>query len=500
MKLKMFLLVVFGILLLSFAGLAVAQEQSGQATTVDSELSIVLNDNAGGVQVNGVTDNGERVNVLPASDRVSARIENARQRVAEKVAIAREKISSKLELPREVAQARQVVLANIKEKCGNFKGKELQICVGEIRQDVFEQNVQGESEFAKKKRLAYEQSVVHHLIAETQERNFLGKACSQLISSGELSNFVESEQLVAGFHQLFKKYSLTEERKEKLEDSMELTVVLQNEQGAETVVVDKAVVLPLLLPVLEKDSPLLQRCTVLVKAQRESKESEFKEAKKEFVAKWKEFKEGQSEEVKKSKLRNAVQTLCTARMKIAEKLIARGANAEKVKNFLSVMGEKCNEAASAETFEKRKEILRELNSGWRLFVKDMSRSLIYQKIEVQVSKLKSVISRANEAIDALEESGVNVERIAFARTVAASAEEATGAVLEKDSLRAMVKKVFIARAKVKRLVYVVNKIKNGADPAVVTEEQVSDEVVASVPEVEVDPEQVETASEVASSG
>ncbi len=381
-----------------------------------------------------------------------------------------------------IDETREALWTSFKEKCSALHGVKQAKCIAMLRRDVFERG-NGLTDSQRKKKEAFEQSFVFQLSADAKEKKLLGKACSELFSSRHAAAM--QERLLEHVD-VIQQHVLTPEQAAEMDEESKISM----EIAGETLVVNKATLLPALLPLLGEEASLYKRCKELVSEERGRRESEFKQAKADFIAKWRALRAAEN---KSEALARALQAVCDARVKAASKLAMRGADAESVKAFTSYMEERCADAASAASFEERKNILRELNSKWRDFVKDISHGLVLERLEVQVAKLKSVILRSEEALVALQEAGANSQGIEFAQGLASEATQATDAVLEKAPLRQMVKKLLIAKAKVKRLVLVVNKVKNNLDPASTPEEEVSDEDVENVPDAVVDPEEAGSA-------
>ncbi len=384
---------------------------------------------------------------------------------------------------------REALWTNFKQKCSALHGTEQAKCIAMLRSDVFERGngngLNGNgltlTDSQRKKKEAFEQGFVFQLSADAKEKALLGRACSEMFSTQYVETTDMSTRLLE-HADVIREHVLTPVQAEQIGDESKMVMEL----GGESLLVNKATLLPALLPLLGEEAGLYKRCKELVSKEGQRRESQFKQAKADFVEKWRALRVAQN---KGPALERAMQALCDARVKAARKLAARGADIERVKVFTSYMEGRCADAASAESFDERKEIMTELNSKWRDFVRDISHGLVLERLEVQVSKLKSIIHRSQEALIGLQEAGADEAQVEFARELASEATQATDAVLEKASLKQMVKKLLVAKSKVRRLVHVINKVQNNLDPTTVVEEEVSDEEVENVPEVVVDPEE-----------
>lgn len=327
-----------------------------------------------------------------------------------------------------------------------------------------------------------EKKQLYEAVSETHEFELLGRACAFVVSSSEVKGLIEADGLAAKYPEFFVKLALVDS-----EEKAEVPVKDQFELGVngKFIALNKFEVMDRLLALVDKDSVVYSGCRQRVSAAKKQKDLEYNAARQVFQQEWKELKEfkGSDEAEKNRKLARAIEALVTARAKVAENLATRGAPAENVSAFVSYLADIDVRAENA-SFEQRKELLGEMNTKWRVFVKDMSVLFFKKKIEAQVAKLNAFILRANEAITGLEEGGASQERIALLKTASQEASEATDAVFaEGGSLRKMMKRLLVARADVRRLVKLIGKVKNGLANVDVEAEAVTDAQVANVPDV-----------------
>lgn len=230
-------------------------------------------------------------------------------------------------------------------------------------------------------------------------------------------------------------------------------------------------------------SVAFNRSGTLVNGTARGRAPEFVAARENFVQAWRALKEARQlgSEERNTRLARAIEAVADARIAAALRLEERGADANKTQAFVAFLEDVKVRSVNA-SFEERKALFRELHVEWKKFVRSVVSDFLWVKVQRHVGRLEGVLTRANESISALEANGTSAEQIAELRAAYDEAVAAVGAVVQEGTMRSMMKNLLVARAEVRKVVKMVNAVRNGEDAGEVEEEEVSDDEVAGVPE------------------